>query len=63
MVWLCGVLTLLPAVQAMAAMDAYMTITGSKQGTIKGGVAKEGGGEEQIRVTAVDHQSARLPRR
>jgi type VI secretion system secreted protein Hcp len=58
MVWLCGVLTLLPAVQAMAAMDAYMTITGSKQGTIKGGVAKEGGGEEQIRVTAVDHQSA-----
>jgi type VI secretion system secreted protein Hcp len=34
---LCGaVLALLPAVQARAAVDAYMTVSGVKQGAIKG---------------------------
>ena len=34
---LCGVISaLLPAVPAMAAVDAYMTVTGTKQGAIKG---------------------------
>jgi type VI secretion system Hcp family effector len=34
---LCGVISaLLPAVPAMAAVDAYMTVEGVKQGSIKG---------------------------
>ena len=50
---LCGVVTaLMPAVGAMAAMDAYMTIQGSKQGKIKGGEVKTAG-TEQIRLTDV----------
>jgi len=53
LVVLCGVMTaLLPAVHAMAAIDAYMTIEGSKQGKIKGGEVKTSG-TEQIRVTDV----------
>ena len=58
MVWMCGVLTLLPAAQAVAAIDSYMTITGSKQGPIKGAAAKEGGSEGSIAVSAVMHESA-----
>ena len=50
---LCGVVTaLMPAVSAMAAVDAYMTIEGSKQGKIKGGDVKTAG-TEQIRLTDV----------
>jgi len=37
---LCGVISaLLAAVPAMAAVDAYMTVRGAKQGPIKGGMA------------------------
>jgi type VI secretion system secreted protein Hcp len=43
---------LMPVVKAMAAMDAYMTIQGAKQGKIKGGDAKTAG-TEQIRLTDV----------
>jgi type VI secretion system secreted protein Hcp len=49
---------LLPAVQAVAAVDAFLTITGTKQGSIKGEAAKEGGSEGSIAVSAVMHESA-----
>jgi len=50
---LCGVVSvLLPAVSAMAAVDAYMTIQGAKQGMIKGGDEKTAA-TEQIRLTDV----------
>jgi len=46
---LCGVVsTLLSAVPAMAAFDAYMTVTGAKQGPIKGN-----GMSEQIHLVSV----------
>jgi len=39
---LCGVVSaLLPAVQARAAVDAFMTVTGVKQGPIKGDAMSE----------------------
>jgi type VI secretion system secreted protein Hcp len=41
----------------MAAVDAYMTIEGSKQGKIKGGEVKTAG-TEQIRVTDVMREEA-----
>lgn len=47
LVVLCGVVSaLLPAVSAMAAMDAYMTIQGAKHGKIMGGDAKTAGTEQ-----------------
>jgi type VI secretion system secreted protein Hcp len=53
LVVVCGlVVTLMPAVKALAAVDAYMTIEGSKQGRIKGGDMKTAG-TEQIRLTDV----------
>jgi type VI secretion system secreted protein Hcp len=42
----------------MAAVDAFLTITGTKQGPIKGAAAKEGGSEGSIAVSAVVHESA-----
>ena len=36
-----AVCALLPAVQAMAAVDAYMTVKGFKQGPIKSGAMSE----------------------
>jgi type VI secretion system secreted protein Hcp len=46
---LCGVVSaLLSAVPAMAAIDAYMTVTGARQGPIKGN-----GMSEQIRLVSV----------
>jgi type VI secretion system Hcp family effector len=46
---LCGVVSaLLPAAPAMAAIDAYMTVTGARQGPIKGN-----GMTEQIRLVSV----------
>ena len=51
---LCGALSaLLPAVRAMAAVDAFLTVTGSKQGPIKGEAV---GG--QIHLSAVVHSTA-----
>lgn len=58
LVVLCGVVSsLLPAVSAMAAMDAYMTIQGAKQGKIKGGDVKTAG-TEQIGLTDVIRNEA-----
>jgi type VI secretion system secreted protein Hcp len=55
---LCGlVVTLMPVVKAMAAIDAYMTIEGAKQGKIKGGDVKTAG-TEQIRLTDVVRNDA-----
>jgi type VI secretion system secreted protein Hcp len=48
---------LLPAVQALAAVDAFLTITGTKQGSIKGEAAKEGGSMGSIAVSAVMHEA------
>jgi type VI secretion system secreted protein Hcp len=57
LVVLCGmVIALMPAVRAMAAIDAYMTIEGSRQGKIKGGDMKTAG-TEQIRLTDVVRES------
>jgi type VI secretion system secreted protein Hcp len=51
---LCGVVsTLLSAVPAMAAVDAFMTVTGSKQGTIKGDA-----GSENIHLVSVVRDAA-----
>jgi type VI secretion system secreted protein Hcp len=44
---------LLPAIPAMAAVDAFMTINGSKQGQLKGE-----GMSEKIALTSVSHDSA-----
>jgi type VI secretion system secreted protein Hcp len=44
---------LLPAIPAMAAVDAYMTIKGSKQGQLKGEAMSE-----RIAVTTVSHDAA-----
>jgi type VI secretion system secreted protein Hcp len=51
---LCGVVAvLLPAVQARAAVDAFMTVTGAKQGPIKGE-----GGSENIKLVSFTRDSA-----
>ena len=51
---LCGVVcALLPAVPAMAAVDAFMTVTGVKQGPIKGD-----GMSENIRLVSVVRDTA-----
>ena len=56
---LCGVLGgLLCALPAMAAVDAFLTVTGTKQGPIKGMAAKEGGSEGSMAVSAVVHETA-----
>jgi type VI secretion system secreted protein Hcp len=47
---------LLPSVSAVAAMDAYMTIKGAKQGQIVGGSAKEAG-TSKIQVSTVVHET------
>jgi type VI secretion system secreted protein Hcp len=47
------VAALLPAVPAMAAFDAYMTIKGDKQGVIKGDA-----GSENIHLVSVTHDAA-----
>jgi type VI secretion system secreted protein Hcp len=47
---LCGAISaLLPAVQVMAAVDAFMTVTGTKQGAIKG--EARGGSIHLVSVT------------
>jgi type VI secretion system secreted protein Hcp len=48
---------LLPTVQAVAAVDAFLTIAGTKQGSIKGDAAKQGGSEGSIAVSAVVRQT------
>jgi type VI secretion system secreted protein Hcp len=58
LVWMGCALMLLPTVRAVAAVDAFLTITGTKQGSIKGEAAKEGGSEGSIAVSAVVHESA-----
>jgi len=51
---LCGVVAaLLPAVQARAAVDAFMTLEGAKQGPIKGEA-----GSENIRLVSVVRDTA-----
>jgi type VI secretion system secreted protein Hcp len=51
---MCGVVSaLLPAAQAMAAVNAYMTITGSKQGAIKGAATPAGAPAGAIQLTSV----------
>ena len=52
MALLLGAVALLP-MQAMAAIDAYLTIVGARQGKITGGNVKMGGGSEQIPLIAV----------
>src|SRR5579883_1661849 len=42
------------ALPALAAIDAYMKITGQKQGEIRGSVTQKGR-EGQVEVTAVQH--------
>jgi len=46
---------LLPAIPAMAAFDAYMTIKGSKQGQLKGEATSE-----KIALKSVSHESRDL---
>lgn len=46
-------IALLSAIPAMAAVDAYMTINGSKQGQLKGEAMSE-----KITLTSVSHNSA-----
>lgn len=59
LVVLCGVVTApMPAVSAMAAVDAYMTIEGARQGKIKGGDVKTAG-TEQIRLSDVVREESR----
>jgi type VI secretion system Hcp family effector len=55
-IWLCGMLALLPAVRAAASVDAYMTVVEGKQKPIAGETAKPVGLEGQIRLTWVTHQ-------
>jgi type VI secretion system secreted protein Hcp len=51
---LCGVLSaLLCAAPAVAAVDAYMTVTGAKQGSIKGNA-----GSEKIHLVSVVRDTA-----
>jgi len=52
LVLLCGVVAL-PTVQAMAAVNAYMTIEGSTQGSIKGGSERAGGWAGTFPLTGV----------
>lgn len=56
---LCGVISaVLPAVPAMAAVKAYMTVKGVKQGSIKGDAAKGDAMPENIPVISVVRDTA-----
>jgi type VI secretion system secreted protein Hcp len=57
---LCGVVAaLLPAVPAMAAVDAYMTIKGARQGSIKGNAMSEN--IHLVRVVRDTPMATRMP--
>ena len=52
--WALLLVALMP-LQAMAAVDAYMTIVGATQGKIMGGNVKQGGASEEIPLLSVIH--------
>jgi type VI secretion system Hcp family effector len=56
---LCAAVSaLLPSVTAFAAVDAYLTIEGTRQGKFKGEVSRAGAPADSIRILSVARESA-----